>query len=291
MSFLLDMICAVILILFVFIGIYRGVFKFTIMLLASVVCCSLSLALSDMAAENAYNKFVKKKVVSGLETACRGIDVAEEVNNRLAENGIDIRLDAQKIKQSFDQSTSPSESISKLLVSEGFDADLAKETASDVFADVKNEFKNSFNVSFDGSYLDKAADQVIKSFDKKSTEIFYALSRDDPSYSAELLEKNLLRSLILPIVRITIFIILYIIMEIGVKIILFLVGVLTGKRISTAARVGGGALGAVKGIMYCLLIGYFAAQIVAVMGESNSYLSLSQCSDTILFKYFFRAFY
>ena len=36
MSFLLDMICAVILILFVFIGIYRGVFKFSIMLLASV---------------------------------------------------------------------------------------------------------------------------------------------------------------------------------------------------------------------------------------------------------------
>ena len=159
MSFLLDMICAVILILFVFIGIYRGVFKFTIMLLASVVCCSLSLALSDMAAENAYNKFVKKKVVSSLETACRGIDVAEEVNNRLAENGIDIRLDAQKIKQSFDQSTSPSESISKLLVSEGFDADLAKETASDVFADVKDrDYRDTHRAE---SPLRQAEDAVV----------------------------------------------------------------------------------------------------------------------------------
>ena len=291
MALLLDMICAVILILFVFIGIYRGVFKFTILLLASVVCASVSLFLSDMAAENAYNKFVKEKITSGLETACKGLDVTKEVNERLAEKGLSVQIDSQKIKDSFDRSTKPSESIKNLLEKEGLDTQSAEDTASEIFTDVKNEFKNHFDISFQNASLDKVADQAVNMFDKKATQIFYALSRDDPTYSAELLEKNILRALILPLLRIMIFIILYIVMEIGVKLILFLVGIFTGGRLSVSARVGGGALGALKGGMYCLLIAYFAAQIISTMGESNGFLSLKQCNDTLIFKYFFHVFY
>ncbi len=291
MSLLLDLICAVLLILFVFIGYYRGFAKFAVLLIASFISAAIAFVLADVTAGNVYEKYVQKKMTNGIESAVKVIDVTKEVNDRLKQMGLSIKVTADEIKTAFNKTSVPSESIRDLLVSHGLDTESAHDAAGDIFNDVKAAVQERAGMSFDSSVMNKLASKAVSSFDEKASVIFYALSRDDSAYAAEILEKELVRKAFITLLKIVLFLIFYIVFELGFRLIIFMAGLIPGNRISPGMRIGGACLGAVKGAAYCMILAYYASALVAMMGETNSLISLRDCHDTLIFRLFFDIFY
>ncbi len=291
MSLFLDLICAVLLILFVFIGYYRGFAKFAVLLIASFISATLAFLLADVTAGNVYEKYVQKKMTKGLESAIAVVDVTKEVNDRLSDMGLSIRVTADEIKSAFNKTTAPLESIQTLLQAHGLDPESAHDAAGDVFKQVKETVQEKAGTSFDSSAMNKLASKAVSAFDEKASVIFYALSRDDNAYAAEILEKELIRKPFITLLKIVMFLIFYIVFELGFRLIIFLAGLIPGNKISAGMRTGGACLGAVKGAAYCMILAYYAASLVAMMGETNSLLSLNDCHDTLIFRLFFDVFY
>ncbi|MBR1423617.1 MAG: hypothetical protein IJ571_09295 [Ruminococcus sp.] len=291
MSLYLDIFTAAALILCVFAGYWRGIFKYAVLLLTSLLAVVVSLVFTQLTTENVYDRFVKGKISKGLESVCEAVDVEKTVNEKLAEMNVDITLDARSVNEAFDGTTRPSESIKGLLESRGLDTERAEEAAEDVFSQVKYEAKRRVSVDIDESVFNSAIKQAADDFDKQSAQIFFALSRDDPAYAAELLEENVVRGIALPIVRVLLFFVYLLLFELAARAIVLIVGVFSHMKLTVGLRLAGAALGAFKGALYVLMAAYLAAELITALGSVNNYISLSQCEDTLLFKYFFAVFY
>ncbi len=291
MSLYLDIFTAVVLLICVFAGYWRGIFKYTVLLLTSLLAVVVSLVFTQLTTDNVYDRFVRSRISMGLERVCESVDVEKTVNDKLAEMNIDLTLDARSVREAFDGDTRPSESIKGLLESRGLDSARAAEAAEDVFSSVKYEAKRRVSVELDDSVFNSVIRQAADVFDRQSAKIFFALSRDDPSYAAQLLEENVVRKIALPVVRVLLFFVYLLLFELAARAIVLIVGVFSHMKLTVGLRLAGAALGAFKGALYVLLAAYLAAELITSLGNGNSYLSLSQCENTLLFKYFFGVFY
>ena len=74
MSLYLDIFTAVVLLICVFAGYWRGIFKYTVLLLTSLLAVVVSLVFTQLTTDNVYDRFVRSRISMGrmrLPARCR----------------------------------------------------------------------------------------------------------------------------------------------------------------------------------------------------------------------------
>ena len=109
---------------------------------------------------------------------------------------------------------------------------------------------------------------------------------------AEYLEKNIFRPIALTFIRLCVFMAVYVLMEIVIRLILRLSGVFTRMAGLTAAnRFAGMALGLCKGGLYLVLIAFMVCTVINATENKLPKFNSAVFENTYLFSYFFDILY
>lgn len=139
----------------------------------------------------------------------------------------------------------------------------------------------------EGNKLGKSLSKAVKFTTEQIDEAVKALSEGGRT-GAEYLEKNIFRPIALTFIRLCVFMTVYVLMEIVIRLILRLSGVFTRMAGLTAAnRFAGMALGLCKGGLYLVLIAFMVCTVINATENklpkfNSAVLKIPICSVTSL---------
>ena len=261
MAYFFDGAVIMILIVTALTGYCKGFVRYVITMLGTVAAVLVAFLIANMSAENVYNKYFKTQLITSLENAAEQTDLSKLVSNELKNEGVDIDLSDEEIKNVLSGAGTLAENTEKLLVSKGTDLDTAQQKGEEKFTA-------------------EQIDEAVK-----------ALSEGGRT-GAEYLEKNIFRPIALTFIRLCVFMTVYVLMEIVIRLILRLSGVFTRMAGLTAAnRFAGMALGLCKGGLYLVLIAFMVCTVINATENKLPKFNSAVFENTYLFSYFFDILY
>jgi hypothetical protein len=291
MSIFLDAAVVVILTLTCVFGYTRGFIKYVIFMAGTLVAVVVSLFVSAQAAAPVYDNYVSPYVVSAVTSAVNNIDVQQVIMNKLSDAGLGDYLSYDDVSDAVSKGGELSENIGSALTEKGADSDTvtkAKEAIGNLCSDyLPDEIKSrlatdKYSELFDLSDIENSKLKDCAS-DVLSGEIDSAVNQ---------LEQSYVRPVAVTVIRYLIFALCYVAVEIIIRLILILSGVFTKlPPLSAANKLGGLALGAVKGCLYISLIAFALCAVVNATQNSLPVFNSRFIDSTLLFKYFFDFFY
>ena len=258
MAYFFDGAVIMILIVTALTGYCKGFVRYVITMLGTVAAVLVAFLIANMSAENVYNKYFKTQLITSLENAAEQTDLSKLVSNELKNEGVDIDLSDEEIKNVLSGAGTLAENTEKLLVSKGTDLDTAKQKGEEL-----SEYIHSVKALSEGGRT-----------------------------GAEYLEKNIFRPIALTFIRLCVFMTVYVLMEIVIRLILRLSGVFTRMAGLTAAnRFAGMALGLCKGGLYLVLIAFMVCTVINATENKLPKFNSAVFENTYLFSYFFDILY
>lgn len=295
MTWLLDGIVVLIIVLSAVIGYFRGFFKYTVCLLGTIFAVLLSLFIADMTAQNVYNKMVKTKLTTGISETVNKADIPARIREELSNEGLAVNIENDDLKKIFDGTANYADNMKALLLSKGATESSAQNAVNNFSTYISSNrwqlIAQSIDGSADTSSYSTTADGLDSISDEVENTIFSKLVSQS-SDTAQYIEENVLRQIIVPFVKIAIFVVCYIIFSIIIRLIIFLTGINRQMpEMSVANRVGGLAIGLVKGILYCMLIAFLFTSVVNSTSNSMQFFNSKTADNTLIFRYLFDIFF
>ena len=177
---------------------------------------------------------------------------------KLKNEGVDIDLSDEEIKNVLSGAGTLAENTEKLLVSKGTDLDTAQQKGEELSEYIHSVMPQKLSEKLEGNKLGKSLSKAVKFTTEQIDEAVKALSEGGRT-GAEYLERTF-RPIALTFIRLCVFMAVYVLMEIVIRLILRLSGVFTRMAGLTAAnRFAGMALGLCKGGLYLVLIALWSA--------------------------------
>ena len=292
MNYLLDGMVAVILIVTMLVGYYRGFVRYVISMLGTVVSVVLSLLIANALAQPVYERFVQQPITQSIETAVSKMDVNSIVKNELENLGAGQLVDDNDVEEILTGAGTISENLDSVLTTKGADTATAE--------DISGKFNNwlsSDNVSkkiteVTGDENSVSAIMQGVDFTREQIDTTIKTIAQDKTSGAEYMEKNIVQPIAVPVVKVVLFFVCLIFLGLVIKLILFVSGVFTKlPEISAANHFGGLALGCIKGLLYVALIAFMLCTVVNSTHDSLPTFNSEISESTYIFKYFFNFFY
>lgn len=293
MKYLLDAMVVVILIVTMIVGYYRGFIRYVISMLGTVVSVVLALLIANALAQPVYERYVQTKLTNSVENAVDSIDVNSIIKNELASLGAGDLIDDSDVETILTGEGTISKNLDGVLSQNGAD-DATAEELSGKF----NNWLSSENVSAKINEVtgdnNNSVSAIMQGIDFTREQIDTAIKEiaTDKTKGAEYLEENIVQPIVVPVLKVALFCICFIVLALIIKIILFVSGVFTRlPEISVANHFGGLALGCVKGLLYVLLIAFMLCIVVNSTANRLPTFNSGIAESTYVFKYFFNFFY
>ena len=132
MAYVFDGAVIMILIVTALTGYCKGFVKYVITMLGTVAAVLVAFLIANMSAENVYNKYFKTQLITSLENAAEQTDISKLVSNELKNEGVDIDLSDEEIKNVLSGAGTLAENTEKLLASKGADLDTAQQKGEEL---------------------------------------------------------------------------------------------------------------------------------------------------------------
>lgn len=291
MAYVFDGAVIMILIVTALTGYCKGFVKYVITMLGTVAAVLVAFLIANMSAENVYNKYFKTQLITSLENAAERTDISKLVSNELKNEGVDIDLSDEEIKNVLSGAGTLAENTEKLLASKGADLDTAQQKGEELSEYVHSVMPQKLSEKLDGNKLGSSLSKAVEFTTEQIDDTVKALSNGGRT-GAEYLEKNIFRPIALTFIKLCVFVVIYVLMEIVIRLILRLSGVFTRMtRLSAANRFGGMALGLCKGGLYVILIAFMVCTVINVTSDRLPQFNSITFENTYLFSYFFDILY
>lgn len=291
MAYVFDGAVIMILIVTALTGYCKGFVKYVITMLGTVAAVLVAFLIANMSAENVYNKYFKTQLITSLENAAERTDISKLVSNELKNEGVDIELSDEEIKNVLSGAGTLAENTQKLLASKGADLDTAQQKGEELSEYVHSVMPQKLSEKLDGNKLGSSLSKAVEFTTEQIDDTVKALSNGGRT-GAEYLEKNIFRPIALTFIKLCVFVVIYVLMEIVIRLILRLSGVFTRMtRLSAANRFGGMALGLCKGGLYVILIAFMVCTVINVTSDRLPQFNSITFENTYLFSYFFDILY
>lgn len=296
MTWLLDGIVVLIIIISAIIGYIRGFFKYAVCLLGTICAVLLSLFIADMTAQNVYNKMVKTKLTTSISQAVTKADIPSKIREELSNEGLAVNVENDDLKKIFDGTANYADNMKALLLSKGATEVSAQNAVNNFSTYISSNRWQLIAESIDGSADANSGNAYsINGLDSVSDEVENTILSKLVSQSpdtAQYIEENVLRQMLVPFVKIAVFVVCYIIFSVIIRLIIFLTGINRKMpEMSAANRVGGLAIGLAKGIMYCMLIAFLFTSVVNSTSDSMQFFNSKTADNTLIFRYLFDIFF
>jgi uncharacterized membrane protein required for colicin V production len=291
MAYFFDGAVIMILIVTALTGYCKGFVRYVITMLGTVAGVLVAFLIANMSAENVYNKYFKTQLITSLENAAEQTDLSKLVSNELKNEGVDIDLSDEEINNVLSGAGTLAENTEKLLVSKGTDLDTAQQKGEELSEYIHSVMPQKLSEKLEGNKLGKSLSKAVKFTAEQIDEAVKALSEGGRT-GAEYLEKNIFRPIALTFIRLCVFMTVYVLMEIVIRLILRLSGVFTRMAGLTAAnRFAGMVLGLCKGGLYLVLIAFMVCTVINATENKLPKFNSAVFENTYLFSYFFDILY
>lgn len=291
MVYLLDGAVVLILIVTITIGWCRGLVRYVFDLLGTIAAFVLAVVGSNALAEPVYDNFIRQDIVSSLADVFEDYDLNGTVWDKLDELGVSEYVTEDDVKAVLQESGDMSENLGELLDEKGIDSETVRQA--------KEEFEDYFYSSVPlniRSRLETVDTQKLSDtteLTKQQTEkLVKALAVGDVNEAAVYAEETFVSPVAVGIVRTALFILIVAVVELLIKLILWISGIFTKlPEVSALNRLGGLVLGALKGCLDVAVIAFLLTIVVNFSHNSLEVFNADIAEKTCLFRYFFDIFY
>ena len=278
MAYFFDGAVIMILIVTALTGYCKGFVRYVITMLGTVAAVLVAFLIANMSAENVYNKYFKTQLITSLENAAEQTDLSKLVSNELKNEGVDIDLSDEEIKNVLSGAGTLAENT-------------AQQKGEELSEYIHSVMPQKLSEKLEGNKLGKSLSKAVKFTAEQIDEAVKALSEGGRT-GAEYLEKNIFRPIALTFIRLCVFMTVYVLMEIVIRLILRLSGVFTRMAGLTAAnRFAGMVLGLCKGGLYLVLIAFMVCTVINATENKLPKFNSAVFENTYLFSYFFDILY
>lgn len=291
MALLLDAAVVLIIIVTSVTGYLRGFIRYVICMLGTLAAVLIGVFLSSALTEPVYNRYCREPVSAAIEGTLESVDVMSYVRQELDEQGAGGYLNDDELKRALSAGGDLAENISGMLSDKGADSETCGQIKEQFSYFFDNELTDKVREQYKNSGLDEAVGDIELSAEQLQ-ECVTMLCSDDKAQAADYLEENAVKPVICGVLRIVLFIVLFVAAELILKLILFISGVFTKlPELNAANRFGGLLLGAVKGTLYVALIAFMLCILVNATYDSLPQFNSQIADRTYIFRYFFDYFY
>ena len=157
-------------------GYCKGFVRYVITMLGTVAAVLVAFLIANMSAENVYNKYFKTQLITSLENAAEQTDLSKLVSNELKNEGVDIDLSDEEIKNVLSGAGTLAENTEKLLVSKGTDLDTAQQKGEELSEYIHSVMPQKLSEKLEGNKLGKSLSKAVKFTTEQIDEAVKALS-------------------------------------------------------------------------------------------------------------------
>ena len=283
-----DVVVVALLLAFLYIGGKRGFIRSVIMIAGYIISFILAFFISSTASPMIYEKYVQKNVVTMVEHNINNIDIAGEVQKSLGLESMGITVDKQEIndviaKSNGDLSGDIRNYISKK--TNGYDvpkAEIDSKLQSIFNSSVADRFINSLP-----SYMTDTAKEYLSKGNQTISETLKAFTSTKTD-AAKFVEKNIIRGSVIAIIKLLVFIIVFAVALIIVKLISRVFSL--ANKIPIAGTINallGSALGLLQAIAIILIIAIILHILIALSNDEMIIFNTQTIQKTYLFKLFY----
>ena len=176
MAYFFDGAVIMILIVTALTGYCKGFVRYVITMLGTVAAVLVAFLIANMSAENVYNKYFKTQLITSLENAAEQTDLSKLVSNELKNEGVDIDLSDEEIKNVLSGAGTLAENTEKLLVSKGTDLDTAQQKGEELSEYIHSVMPQKLSEKLEGNKLGKSLSKAVKFTTEQIDEAVKALS-------------------------------------------------------------------------------------------------------------------
>ena len=162
MAYFFDGAVIMILIVTALTGYCKGFVRYVITMLGTVAAVLVAFLIANMSAENVYNKYFKTQLITSLENAAEQTDLSKLVSNELKNEGVDIDLSDEEIKNVLSGAGTLAENTEKLLVSKGTDLDTAQQKGEELSEYIHSVMPQKLSEKLEGNKLGKSLSKAVK---------------------------------------------------------------------------------------------------------------------------------
>lgn len=291
MAIVLDVGVIVILTVTCIVGYIRGFKRYFLGIVAAVVSTAAAAVGSDLLAEPVYDRYLRENVKSYVRSAIEGFDTEAIVMERLNDRELDGYVTDIEVGEALSKGGDYLENIGELLNSKGIETRRIEELRQDIDKVIGSGLPERIDRELAKSGFGGSVGQVKLS----SEDIRECISRaaaQGGADAADRLTEKAIEPALTGVVRLLLFAVCYLLVMLLMQLIILISGI-GGKRseIKAADRFAGLALGAIKGLLYCAVIGWALSCLCSATRDSLSTFNAGIGDSTYLFRYFFDYFY
>lgn len=283
-----DAVLVALLLISLYIGGKRGFIRSVLMIAGYILSFAAAYFVSTTAAPIIYEKFAQEKIVSVIETNIGNINVTGEIKNALGLDEMGITVEDEEINQVIaNNSGDLSEDIRQYISQKTGGAEVSKE---DIDTKLKDIFDNSVISGFIDtlpSYMTETVTEYMTKSNDVMSNTLKALT-STKAEAAQYIEANIVRNSVIPIIKLLLFILVFTIAIIIVKMITRLFSGFNRVPIAGSINVFLGAiLGLAQGIAIVLIIAVILHILVALSNDEMIVFNSQTIQNTYLFKLFY----
>lgn len=293
MELLYDAAVILLFVLTAIAGYMRGFMKYTVMLVVTVVSLFGGFFTSSLLSEKIYDEYIEQHINEASENFAQNIDLLSLIRKGLENSEcrqISDRISDEDIKTAFSEGNIL-DNVQNLAVQNGLDIDQATKARDQFAEEIDKGIGQNLNTTIGQNGIKNISDKVNISMDQISKIAGFMLNGQNKQ-AAEYVNRNVISPMVMPILKIAVFLASFIIFSLLIKLILHIAGVFKKYSSKSALnRAGGLALGLAKGALYSTVMGFIVCFIVNSTSNSINCCNLQIVEKTKVFKYFFNIFY
>lgn len=290
-SIIFDIIVLIILIVTCIVGYVKGFRKYFIGILAAVIATAASAFASDHLAGPVYDRYIRDDVKAHVTKAIEDFDPKKVVMQKLREQGYGELVTEQEVSDMISQGGDYLENLSGLLKQKGADSseiDLLRQNIDGYF---NSELPDTINKQLDETGLTPYIDRVSIPTDQLRECVTRAATQSKEDAADYIVEKAI-KPILVGVVRTVLFAVCFAVVMLLLKLVIFISGVTdTIPEVKAADRFAGLVLGAIKGLLYCAVMGWALSFFCTATKNSMTVFNADIGEKTFLFRYFFNFFY
>ena len=290
-AIILDIGVIVILIVTCIVGYVRGFRKYFIGMIAAVLATAAAAYVSNRLATPVYDRYLREQVNTHVAGAIEDLDPKKVVMDKLREQGYGDYISEDEVSDIISQGGDYLENISGLLKQKGADNSEIELLRRNIDGYFNSELPATINQKLDESGLTRYIDNVNISADQLRECVTRAATQSKEDAVDYIVEKSI-KPILVGVIRTILFVVCYVAAALLLKLIVFISGVMdTVPEVKAADRFAGLVLGAIKGLLYCSVVGWALSMFCSTTKNSMTVFNADISEKTFLFRYFFDFFY
>lgn len=291
MALLLDIAVVLIPVVTCIVGYVKGFRKYIIGLIAAVAATVGASFISDALAGPVYDRYMHENVKTHVMRAIEDADPKQIVMDKLKERGYGQYFTENEIGSVVEKGGDITENVSVLLRSKGF----GSEDIDGVNREIDSYLDDELPETIDSQMEKAGLSGYIESIDMSSEDMRECVTRiatQSKEDAADFIVEKAVSPILIGVIRCLLFAIIYLVLILLFKLIIMISGVLDRESGEKAAdRFAGLALGAVKGLLYCMVIAWALSVFCRATKDSLTVFNSGMMEQSFLFRYFFDFFY